>query len=121
MGAVREKLTCLLIMSVKAWGGGLKALADMSIKNVSFLDGSPYIIFIYYRYRILKSSKNFCIGFADQRYKVLSPGAFLIDKLSTLLKIVSTSHTTDKIFVDNPTSGYMDFCCCLSDNSEMKF
>ena len=31
-------------MSVKAYGGGglgLKALADMSAKNVSFLDGSP--------------------------------------------------------------------------------
>ena len=30
-------------MYVRAWGGGLKALADISAKNISFiLDDSPY-------------------------------------------------------------------------------
>ena len=34
-------------MSVKAWGGGLKALADMSAKNVSFFWTAPLIFKVY--------------------------------------------------------------------------
>ena len=30
-----------LIMSVQVWGGGLKALTDMSAKNVSFFGPPP--------------------------------------------------------------------------------
>ena len=39
---IHEKTYIIVHMSVKAWeGGGIKVLADMSARNVSFLDGSP--------------------------------------------------------------------------------
>ena len=40
----KKKLTFPLIMSVKIWGGGQKALAVISAKIISmFLDGSPWV------------------------------------------------------------------------------
>ena len=42
---MKKKLTCLLIMTVKAWGWGRNALLNMSAKNVSFfLDSSPNML-----------------------------------------------------------------------------
>ena len=42
-GMGEEKLTFLLIMSIKAWGWG-EGLKALDARNVIFLDGSPFSI-----------------------------------------------------------------------------
>ena len=40
---MKKKTYIIAHMSVKAWGGGLKSLADMSAKNVRFFGRIPLV------------------------------------------------------------------------------